>query len=182
MISGQDDAWYVGKRLATKIRDIKDFPKKGIIFRDITPLLQDADSFREAVSFIARHYRDKNISFVVSPEARGFILGAAIAYELGAGFIPVRKSGKLPYSSEKATYSLEYGEDEIQIHKDAIKKKDKVLIFDDLIATGGTAQATCKLVEKLGGEVTGVCFLVELTELKGKEKLSEYDVFTIIKY
>ncbi|RLE12154.1 adenine phosphoribosyltransferase [Candidatus Aerophobetes bacterium] len=169
-------------RLAKKIRDIEDFPKKGIIFRDITPLLQDKVSFREAVRVIADHYRGKNISCVVSPEARGFILGAAVAYELGVGFIPVRKPGKLPYKVEKMRYNLEYGEDEVQIHKDAIRKGDNVLVFDDIIATGGTARATCKLVEKLGGKVVGVCFLIELTDLKGKEKLAEYDVFSIIKY
>ena len=169
-------------RLAKKIRDIEDFPKKGIIFRDITPLLQDKVSFREAVRVIADHYRGKSISCVVSPEARGFILGAAVAYELGVGFIPVRKPGKLPYKVEKMRYNLEYGEDEVQIHKDAIRKGDNVLVFDDIIATGGTARATCKLVEKLGGKVVGVCFLIELTDLKGKEKLAEYDVFSIIKY
>ncbi|MCD6574510.1 adenine phosphoribosyltransferase [Candidatus Aerophobetes bacterium] len=169
-------------RLAGKIRDVEDFPKKGIIFRDITPLLKDANSFRETVVFIADYYRDKDINFVVSPEARGFILGAAIAYELGAGFIPVRKPGKLPYEVESMTYSLEYGKDEIQIHKDAVKKGDNVLVFDDVIATGGTAKATCSLIEKLGGKVVGVCFLIELTDLKGRDKLTDYDVFSIIKY
>lgn len=181
MIS-KEDVLQMGKKLAKKIRDIKDFPKKGIVFRDITPLLQDADSLRETINFIADYYRDKNIDFVVSPEARGFILGAAIAYELGAGFIPIRKPGKLPYIVEKMSYSLEYGKDEVNIHKDALKKGDKVLVFDDLIATGGTARATCKLVEKLSAQVIGICFLIELTELKGKDKLTEYDIFTVIKY
>lgn len=172
----------VKEELVKKIRDIKDFPKRGIIFRDITPLLQDKDTLRETVHVIANHYRNKNISFIVSPEARGFILGAAVAYELGVGFIPVRKPDKLPYQVEKVEYTLEYGEDEVQMHKDAVKKGDKVLVFDDLLATGGTARATCKLVEKLEGEVAGVCFLIELTELKGKNKLAEYEVFSIIKY
>jgi len=172
----------VESTIKEKIRDIRDFPKKGIIFRDITPLLQDADAFKKIVHFIADYYRDKNIDFVVSPEARGFIIGGAIACMLGAGFIPVRKPGKLPYEVEKIKYTLEYGEDEIQMHKDALKKGDKVLVFDDVIATGGTARATCKLVEKLGARVAGVCFLIELTELKGTEKLFEYDVFSIVKY
>ncbi|MBC7189242.1 adenine phosphoribosyltransferase [Candidatus Aerophobetes bacterium] len=168
--------------VAGKIRDIKDFPKKGIIFRDITPLLQDATAFRQAVCLVAERYRFRKINYIVSPEARGFILGAAVAYELGVGFVPVRKPGKLPYKVEAMRYSLEYGEDEVQIHKDAIKQGDRVVVFDDVIATGGTAWATCKLVEKLGGEVIGVCFLIELTELKGREKLAGYDVFSIIKY
>ncbi|HHF98328.1 adenine phosphoribosyltransferase [Candidatus Aerophobetes bacterium] len=168
--------------LAGKIRDIKDFPKKGIIFRDITPLLKDAVSFKKAVNLIADNYRQKNIDYVVSPEARGFILGAAVAYELGVGFIPVRKPGKLPYKVESVTYSLEYGEDEVQIHQDAVKEGDSVLVFDDVIATGGTAKACCRLIEKLGGKVVGVCFLIELTDLKGRENLAGYDVFSIIKY
>jgi len=160
----------VKQLLVGKIRDIKDFPKKGIVFKDITPLLQDRVAFREAVKFIA------------DPEARGFILGGAIAYELEVGFIPVRKPGKLPYEVEKMRYTLEYGEDEVQMHKDALRKGDRVLVFDDVIATGGTARATCRLVEKVGAKVAGVCFLIELVELKGKEKLAEYDVFSIIKY
>ena len=172
----------IQNELAKKIRDIKDFPKKGIIFRDITPLLQDAIAFKKAITFMADQYRGKKINYVVSPEARGLILGAAVAYELGVGFIPVRKPGKLPHEVEEMRYRLEYGEDEVQMHKDAIKKSDRLLVLDDLIATGGTARATCKLVEKLGGEVVGVCFLIELEYLKGKEKLAEYDVFSIIKY
>jgi len=172
----------VKQLLVGKIRDIKDFPKKGIVFKDITPLLQDRVAFREAVKFIADNYKNKGINFVVSPEARGFILGGAIAYELEVGFIPVRKPGKLPYEVEKMRYTLEYGEDEVQMHKDALRKGDRVLVFDDVIATGGTARATCRLVEKVGAKVAGVCFLIELVELKGKEKLAEYDVFSIIKY
>jgi len=168
--------------LEEKIRSIKDFPKKGVIFRDITPLLQDARSFREAIKIIAEHYKDKKIDYIVAPESRGFILGAALAYEMKIGFIPVRKPGKLPYEVERVSYSLEYGEDAVEIHKDAVKKGNKVLVFDDVIATGGTAKATCELVEKLGGKIVGVCFLIELTELKGKEKLAGYEVFSIIKY
>lgn len=169
-------------RLKDKIRDIKDFPRKGIIFKDITPLLQDASSFKEAVQIMAEYYKNKEIDYVVSPESRGFILGAALAYELGVGFIPVRKPGKLPYKVETISYDLEYGKDEIEIHQDAVKKGDKVLVFDDVVATGGTARATCQLVERLGGEIVGICFLVELGELKGREKLANYPVFSIIKY
>ena len=169
-------------KLIQKIRNIPDFPKKGIAFKDITPLLQDASSFKRAILLLAKHYRNSKISSLVSVESRGFILGAALAYELGVGFIPVRKPGKLPYRVKRISYSLEYGEDTIEIHEDAIKKGEKVLVVDDLIATGGTAQAVCKLVEKLGGMVVGVCFLVELTYLKGKEKLKGYDIFSLIKF
>lgn len=168
--------------LSQKIRNIPDFPKKGIAFKDITPLLQDASSFKRAILLLAKRYRNSKISSLVSVESRGFILGAALAYELGVGFIPVRKPGKLPYRVKRISYSLEYGEDTIEIHEDAIKKGEKVLVVDDLIATGGTAQAVCKLVEKLGGVVVGVCFLVELTYLKGREKLKGYDIFSLIKY
>lgn len=170
------------RNLAEKIREIKDFPKKGVIFRDITPLLQDASSFKEAIKIVAEHYRDKEIDCIVTPESRGFIFGGALAYEMGIGFIPVRKPGKLPYEVERISYSLEYGEDAMEIHKDAIKKGDRALVFDDVIATGGTAKATCELVERLGGRVVGVCFLIELTDLKGRDKLAGYDVFSIIKY
>ncbi len=168
--------------LSQKIRNIPDFPKKGIAFKDITPLLQDASSFKRAILLLAKRYRNSKISSLVSVESRGFILGAALAYELGIGFIPVRKPGKLPYRVKRISYSLEYGEDTIEIHEDAIKKGEKVLVVDDLIATGGTAQAVCKLVEKLGGVVMGVCFLVELTYLKGREKLQGNDIFSLIKY
>ncbi|NQS89795.1 adenine phosphoribosyltransferase [Patescibacteria group bacterium] len=168
--------------LSQKIRNIPDFPKKGIAFKDITPLLQDASSFKRAILLLAKHYRNSKISSLVSVESRGFILGAALAYELGVGFIPVRKPGKLPYRVKRISYSLEYGEDTIEIHEDAIEKGEKVLVVDDLIATGGTVQAVCKLVEKLGGVVVGICFLVELTYLKGREKLKDYDIFSLIKY
>ncbi len=144
--------------ISKKIRSIPDFPKKGILFRDITPLLQDATSFKEAIELLADHYQDGKVDLVVSAEARGFILGAGVAYRLGVGFVPVRKPGKLPYKVERATYKLEYGEDSLEIHKDGVKKDDRVLVFDDLLATGGTARAICQLVEELGGQVMGVCF------------------------
>ena len=168
--------------ISKKIRSIPDFPKKGILFRDITPLLQDATSFKEAIELVADHYQDRGVDLIVSAEARGFILGAGIAYRLGVGFVPVRKPGKLPYEVERATYELEYGEDSLEIHKDGVKKGEKVLVFDDLLATGGTARAICQLVEELGGKILGVCFLIELTSLKGREKLKGYDIFSLIKY
>jgi len=168
--------------LSKKIRNIPNFPKKGILFRDITPLLQDSDSFRKAIRLLANPYRDKKIDVVVSAEARGFILGAGVAYELGAGFIPVRKPGKLPYKVRKTSYELEYGEDTLEIHQDGVKKGDRVLIFDDLLATGGTAKAICELVEELEGKIVGICFLIELLSLKGRDKLKGYETFSLIKY
>jgi len=168
--------------LSKKIRNIPNFPKKGILFRDITPLLQDSGSFRKAIRLLANPYRDKKIDVVVSAEARGFILGAGVAYELGAGFIPVRKPGKLPYKVRKTSYELEYGEDTLEIHQDGVKKGDRVLIFDDLLATGGTARAICELVEELEGKIVGICFLIELLSLKGRDKLKGYETFSLIKY
>jgi len=168
--------------LSKKIRNIQDFPKKGILFRDITPLLQDADSFSKAIRLLADPYRDRRIDVVVSAEARGFILGAGVAYELGAGFTPVRKPGKLPYEVTKISYELEYGENTLEIHQDGVKKGDKVLLLDDLLATGGTAGAICKLVEGLGGEIVGVCFLIELIALRGRDKLKGYETLSLIKY
>ena len=170
------------KDLSRRIRSIPDFPKKGILFRDITPLLQDSESFREAVDILSDRYRNEEVDLVVSAEARGFILGACLAYKLGVGFVPVRKPGKLPYEVEKATYELEYGEDTLEMHRDGVSKGDRVLLFDDLLATGGTARAICQLVEKLGGKIAGICFLIELTFLKGREKIKDYPVFSLIKY
>ena len=170
------------KDLSRRIRSIPDFPKKGILFRDITPLLQDSESFREAVDLMSDEYKKEEIDLVVSAEARGFILGACLAYKLGVGFVPVRKPGKLPYEVEKATYELEYGEDTLEMHRDGVSKGDRVLVFDDLLATGGTARAICQLVEKLGGKIAGICFLIELTFLKGREKIKDYPVFSLIKY
>jgi len=167
--------------ISKKIRNIADFPKKGILFRDITPLLQDATSFKEAIDLLVGHYQDRKVDQVVSAEARGFILGAGIAYRLGVGFVPVRKPGKLPYEVNRVTYELEYGEDSLEIHKDGVNKGDRVLVFDDLLATGGTARAMCQLVQELEGEIVGVCFLIELTSLKGREKLKGHDIFSLIK-
>ncbi len=164
------------------VRDVPDFPKKGIIFKDITPLLQDPKGLRDAVETISGYYKNKKIDIVVGTEARGFILAPTIAFNLGAGFTPIRKPGKLPYEKISMSYSLEYGTDSLEIHKDGIKKGQQVLMVDDLLATGGTMSACCKLVESLGGTVVGCAFLVELIFLNGKKTLNKYDIFSVIKY
>ncbi len=164
------------------IRDVPGFPKEGIIFKDITPLLRDKGLFKKAVDEICKKFRGKKIDAVVSVESRGFILGSAIAYKIGAGFVPVRKKGKLPYKTYAATYDLEYGQDTLEIHQDAIRKGAKVLIIDDLLATGGTLGATIDLVKKMGGDIVGVGFLIELAFLKGREKIRGYDIVSLIKY
>ncbi len=167
--------------LKSKVRRIPEF--KGVVFWDITPLLRDKNCFRECIKRLADHYRSKAIDVVVSNEARGFIVGAALAYELGAGFVPVRKKGKLPYKCVDLTYQKEYECDTIEIHEDAIKQGDKVLLIDDLLATGGTIKANIDLVEKLGGEVVGIGFLIELGYLNGRKAIGDkYDVFSIIQY
>lgn len=163
------------------IRDVRDFPKKGIIFKDITTLLKNGGKFRAAIDMMADKYKSGHIDAVVSVEARGFIFGSAVAYKLGAGIVPVRKKGKLPYLTHSITYDLEYGQDTLEIHQDAIKKGAKVLIVDDLLATGGTTRAVIDLIEKLGGRVAGLAFLIELLPLKGREKLKGYPVFSLIK-
>ncbi|HOT24251.1 MAG TPA: adenine phosphoribosyltransferase [Thermoleophilia bacterium] len=168
--------------LAAKVRAIPDFPKEGVLFRDIMPLLQDPAALREAVDRIVEYGTGRHIDVVLGAEARGFILGAAVAYGLGAGFVCARKSGKLPYETVSAEYDLEYGTDKLEIHADAIKPGQNVLIHDDLLATGGTAKAKIELVEKLGGNVAGLAFLIELSALKGRDKLRGYDVFSLIAY
>ena len=168
--------------LKNLIRDVPDFPKKGIIFKDITTLLKDKDAFKEAVDKLAEECEGKKIDIVVAVEARGFIFGGVLAYKLGAGFAPLRKPGKLPYKTIKETYELEYGTDTLEIHEDAIKSGDNVLVIDDLLATGGTSLATVKLVEKLGGNVSKIVFLIDLAFLKGVEKLDGYDVSSLIEY
>ena len=167
--------------IAAKIRDIPDFPKPGIIFKDITPLLQDAEALRFAVDQMAEFAVSKKVDIVLGAEARGFILGAALAYTLGAGFVPARKPGKLPYETIAAEYELEYGTDSLEIHEDAIGPGTRVLVHDDLLATGGTARAKCDLVEKMGGQVVGVTFIIELAFLAGNNKLKEYDLLSLIK-
>lgn len=164
------------------IRDVPDFPKQGIIFKDITPLLRDAKAFRSAISKMAKHYKGQKIDAIVAVEARGFIFAGAMAAKLKTGFIPVRKPGKLPYKTISETYQLEYGTDTVQIHEDAIKPGDKILIIDDLLATGGTISAVVNLVKKLGGEVVGIGFLIELAFLNGRNKLEGQNVFSEIVY
>jgi adenine phosphoribosyltransferase (EC 2.4.2.7) len=164
------------------IRTIVDFPKPGINFRDITTLIKDKEAFKKSVDLLANDFKKQNIDFVVAVEARGFIFGAAVAYRLGAGFIPVRKKGKLPSKTVSATYELEYGADTLEIHEDAIASGSKVLIVDDLLATGGTAKAVAELVKKCGGQISGVAFLIELTDLKGKQKLKEYNPVSLIRF
>lgn len=168
--------------LKEKIRIIDGFPKEGISFKDVTTLLQDKDALKYTVDKIAEYLKDKNIDIVVGPEARGFLFGAPAAYAIGAGFVPVRKKGKLPYDTITASYDLEYGSDELEIHKDGIKKGQRVAIIDDLLATGGTISSVVKLVEQLGGEVVTLNFVIELTDLKGVQKLGNYDVMSLIKY
>lgn len=164
------------------IRDIPDFPKEGIIFKDITTLLKDKKGLNEVIENFKERYIDKKIDYVMGAEARGFIFASAIAYAIGAGFIPARKPGKLPYKTMASEYELEYGTDSLEIHIDAIEKGKNVLIADDLLATGGTAKAMADLVEKSGGNVIEVAFMIELEFLKGREKLDKYDVYSIIKY
>lgn len=170
------------EELKNSIRNIPDFPKKGILFRDITTLLKDGQRFKDAVEIIAAKYKEKKIDKVVAIEARGFIFGGVIAYKLGAGFVPIRKKGKLPAEVFEVTYQLEYGSDTLQMHRDAICSKDKVLIIDDLLATGGTAKAVCQLIENLKAKIAGIEFLIELVDLKGKDKLKGYPVNSIIKF
>jgi len=166
--------------LKSKIRRIPEF--KGVVFWDITPILKDKACFHESIKQLANHYRDKAIDIIVSNEARGFIVGAALAYELGVGFVPVRKKGKLPYKCVELTYKKEYECDTIEIHQDAITKGQNVLLIDDLLATGGTAQANITLVEKLGGKVVGLGFLIELGYLEGRKALGKkYDVYSLIQ-
>lgn len=164
------------------IRNIPDFPKAGILFRDITTLLKDKKVFKLVINKLAEKYKNKKIEFVVAVESRGFIFGSVLAYKLGAGFVPVRKKGKLPAKTNSATYELEYGTDTLEIHQDAIPEGAKVLIVDDLLATGGTVKAVTDLIKQSKGKITGIAFLIELVALKGIGKLKEYPVFSLIKY
>jgi len=168
--------------LTDKIRNIPDFPKKGILFRDITTLLKDSGAFLAAVDAMYKPFSSEKIDLVVAAESRGFIFGAPIAIKAGCGFVPVRKPGKLPSAVESAEYALEYGTDRVEIHKDAIQRGQRVLVVDDLLATGGTISATVNLVEKLGGKIVGISFLIELAELNGREKLKPHRVHSVIVY
>ncbi len=169
-------------QLKAAVRDVPDFPIKGILFKDITPILQDPKLFRIAVDTMADRQKGKNINAVVGIDARGFIFAGAVAYKLGISFVPVRKKGKLPYKTVVTSYTLEYGSETSEMHIDAIKKGDNVVIVDDLLATGGTAMAAASLVKQLGGNVTEIDFLIELGFLKGRERLKEFNVFSAISY
>jgi len=168
--------------LARLVRSIPDFPIKGILFRDITTLIRDGEAFQETIDTMVEHYIDTDIDAIVGIEARGWIFGAPLAYELGAGFVPVRKPSKLPADKVSISYSLEYGSNTLEMHKDAIAPGTKVLIVDDLLATGGSARAACQLIEKLGGQVVGLAFLIELVDLHGRDKLKGYDVYSLIPF
>lgn len=164
------------------IRDVPDFPKPGILFKDITPLLQNPEAFSRVIELFAERYRHKDIDHVVGIESRGFIFGAALAHVLKKGFVLVRKTGKLPWRKVSETYDLEYGTDTIQMHEDSVKKDDRVLVVDDLLATGGTAKAACQLIRKMGGQIVECAFVVELDFLKGREKLKGTEVFSLVQY
>ena len=170
------------EQLKTRIRHVPDFPKAGILFYDITTLLQDREGFRLAIDSLAVPFQDQGIDVVVGIESRGFIFASAVADRLGAGFAPVRKPGKLPSTTVRVSYDLEYGSDAIEIHQDAIKPKEKVLVVDDLIATGGTAWAACELVRRLGGEVIGAAFIIELTFLPGAKRLAPVETYSLLQY
>jgi adenine phosphoribosyltransferase len=170
------------EHLKNLIREVPDFPKKGILFYDITTLLKDKVGFATLIDALSEHYLGKDIDLVLGMEARGFIFGPALAYRLNAGFVPVRKPGKLPAATAKYDYALEYGTNTLEVHRDAIQRGQRVLIVDDLLATGGTAEATAKLAESLGGEIAGLGFVVELDFLNPRAKLTQYDVFSLLHY
>ncbi len=169
-------------QLRKAIRDVPDFPKPGIVFKDITPLLQQSDLFKSTIEKLAGPFRKKGITHVASIESRGFIFGSPVAYLLGAGYIPVRKKGKLPFKTLSHTYELEYGTDTLEIHSDSLTPTSRVLIIDDVLATGGTARATCQLVQKLKAKVAGLSFVIELEFLHGREKLNGFEVTSLLRY
>lgn len=168
--------------LSKFIASVPDYPEKGVVFRDISPLMADGDAYQYATEQIVEYAKDKDVEMIVGPEARGFIVGCPVAYALGVGFAPARKKGKLPREVVEVNYGLEYGEDTLQIHQDAIQPGQRVLVVDDLLATGGTIAATIELIEKLGGVVVGTAFLIELEELRGRDKIKGYDIFNLLKY
>lgn len=169
-------------RLEKHIRSIPDWPKKGILFRDITPLLAEPTALSAAIKALCAPFAKKRIDYVAAVEARGFIFGGAAAERLNSGFVPIRKKGKLPFKTESITYDLEYGTDTLEVHSDAVTKGASVLMVDDLLATGGTMAAACRLIEKIGGRIAGIAFLIELGELGGRDKLAGYDVHSVITY
>jgi adenine phosphoribosyltransferase len=168
--------------IKNKIRTVPHWPIEGVMFRDITTLLQDPEAFRETCDMLYERYKEVEIDKIVAIDARGFIFGAVLAYKLNIGFVPVRKAGKLPYNTISESYTLEYGQNVVEIHKDSIEKDEKILVVDDLIATGGTISAATKLVERLGGEIVECVFIVELPDLKGREKIKKYKIFTLTEF
>jgi adenine phosphoribosyltransferase len=171
-----------GHWISNLVRDIPDYPNRGVTFRDITPLLGDADGFRRSIDELVERFQGVQVDRVLGMEARGFIVAAPVAYRLGASFVPVRKAGKLPWAVVREEYQLEYGSDKLEIHRDAIHPGEHILVIDDVLATGGTALATCRLVEALGGEIVGLGFLLELTELGGRERLTGHRVESLALY
>ncbi|MBL1319778.1 MAG: adenine phosphoribosyltransferase [Methylophaga sp.] len=169
-------------KLKTKIRDIADFPQQGILFKDITPLVKDPASLRLAIAELIKPFKNSDITAVAGMEARGFIFGSLVAWELGVGFIPLRKPGKLPYDVQRVDYDLEYGTASLEAHIDAIERGDRILVIDDVLATGGTAKASCELIEQLNGEIVACAFVIELTDLKGREKITNYPIHSLIQY
>lgn len=169
------------RTLATMVRDVPDFPRPGVMFKDITPILASPPALSLAVEYLTQPFRDQSVDVVVGAESRGFIFGTAVARNLSAGFVPVRKPGKLPYKTRRAEYELEYGRDALEIHEDAIRPEMRVLLVDDLLATGGTMAACCKLVEELRGRIVGAAFLIELSFLHGRQKLANYPVYSVIQ-
>ena len=172
------------ERIKSKIRTIPNWPRQGIMFRDITTLLHDAPEFSHTIELLVERYKDKHVDLVAGIEARGFIIGSILAHRLNVGFVPIRKKGKLPAETESEEYELEYGTDTIEIHKDAINKGDRVLIVDDLIASGGTSMAACKLIKKCGGEIVECCFIIELKDMGGRKKLERagYAVYSLVEF
>jgi len=168
--------------LKSAVRDVPDFPKEGILFKDITPILRDGRLFSSAIENMLKPFRNEKIDSIVAIEARGFIFGGAMAHVLNCGIVPIRKSGKLPSETHSVDYELEYGTNTLEVHTDAVNRGDRVLLVDDLLATGGTVQGVCKLMEKSGGEIIGISFLIELSFLKGREKLKNYPIHSVIKY
>ena len=168
--------------LKTKIRDIADFPEKGILFKDITPLVKDPASLRLAIAELVKPFKNVDITAVAGMEARGFIFGSLVAWELGIGFIPLRKPGKLPYDVQRVDYDLEYGSASLEAHIEAIEAGDRILVIDDVLATGGTAKASCELIEQLNGEIVACAFVIELSDLKGREKINNYPIHSLIQY
>jgi adenine phosphoribosyltransferase len=170
------------RNIKSKIRTVPDHPKKGIMFRDITTLVKDPEGFRDACDLLYDHYKDRDIDVIAGIESRGFVFGSVLAYKLGKGLVIIRKPGKLPADTVSQEYELEYGTEKIEMHRDAVKKGDRVLIVDDLLATGGTMEAACKLVQRLGGVVAGCAFVIELPELKGGKRLGSFELFKLIDF